>query len=175
MACNTKIVADIVNSCRSIKGLKPKAWIFNGGDGVYTFGTGAGASTITAVGVGVGIGCIALTGFKDFMNAGYEAVVGEGMPTVFKNKFTANLTSATAAEKLAIDGADNITVFVQSNDGTILAYGATQGLWKTAQGKMANDNNGITAVEFASREGMEEVYSEYVYMGTAQNLDDLLL
>jgi hypothetical protein len=28
---------------------------------------------------------------------------------------------------------------------------------------MANDNNAITAIEFASREGMEEEYSEYSF------------
>ena len=167
MACSTKIVADIVNSCRSIKGLKPKAWIANGGDATLTIVN----NTITLVANAPATTLFTLEGFKDFMNAGYEATVAENMPTVFKSKFTVNVTAATAAEKANIDKADNITVFVQSNDGTILVYGAKYGLWKTAQSKMANDNNGLTAVEFASREGMDEEYSEYIYTGTAASLD----
>ncbi len=159
MSCSTKLVADIVNSCRSIKGLKPKAWVFNNGDFTVTAANNV-VSAIVKIGA---VTAFTAEGFKDFMNAGYEAVVGENMPTSFKHKWTVNATSATATEKANIDKVDNVFIVVQSNDGTFLAYGISNGLWKTAQAKMANDNNGITAIEFASREGMEETYSEYVF------------
>lgn len=165
MSCTNKVVADIVNSCRSIKGLKPKTWWFNNGDFTITK-TNNVVSAIVKIG---SVTAFTIEGFKDFQNAGYEAVVAEGMPTVYKHKYTLNATAATAAEKANIDKADNGFIVTQSNDGTFLVYGVTNGLWKTAQTKMANENNAIEAIEFASREGMEEEYSEYVFAtgGTA--------
>jgi hypothetical protein len=165
MSCSTKLVADIVNSCRSVKGLKPKAWVFNNGDFTLTK-TNNVLSGIVKIG---SVTAFTLEGFKDFMNAGYEAVIAENMPTVYKHKLTVNATSATAAEKANVDKADNIFVVVQANDSTFLAYGINQGIWKSAQTKMANDNNALTAIEFGSRAGMEEEYSEYIFAtgGTA--------
>ena len=161
MSCSTKVVADIVNSCtaRPVKGLKPKAWIFNNGDFTIT----KALNVVTAI---VKIGAVtAFTaeGFKDFMNAGHDAVVAENLPTAYKHKYSINAFAATAVEKANIDKADNIFVVVQSNDGTFLAYGINHGLWKTSQAKMANDNNAQTMIEFDTREGMEEEYSEYVF------------
>ena len=39
-------------------------------------------------------------------------------------------------------------------------------LWKTTQTKSSADNNALTTFEFASRDQMEERYSEYVVLMT---------
>lgn len=171
MACITKVVADIVNDCsaRPVKGLKPKAWIFNGGAFTYSI-TNNTVTSITPIG-----GAVAFTaeGFKDFMNAGHEAVVAENLPTAYRHRWTINAFAATAAEKANIDKADNIAVVVQNQNGTLSMYGVAHGLWKVSQTKMANDNNAQVMIEFASREGMEEEYSEYVFTGTVATLTGL--
>lgn len=160
MACTPKMVADILNNCvRPTKGLKPKTWIFNNGFWTLTK-TANVLSAIVRIGSEVSY---TAEGFKDFQNAGSEAVVSENLPTAYTHKYNLNANAATAAEKANIDKADNILVIVQSNDGGFLAYGITHGLWKAAQTKMANDNQAQTLIEFASREGMEEEYSEYVF------------
>lgn len=167
MSCSTKLVADIVNNCaaRPVKGLKPKAWTFNNGDFTLTI-TNNVVSAIVKIGA---VTAFTVEGFKDFMNAGHDAVVTENLPTAYVHKFSLNAFAATAAEKANIDKADNIFVVVQGNDGKFSAFGIEYGIWKTAQSKMANDNNAQTLIEFASREGMEEEYSEYVFAtgGTA--------
>ena len=62
----------------------------------------------------------------------------------------------------ALDDVDDIVVFVQPNGGTSWkVYGAKNGLWKTSQSFMTNDNMGTTAFEFGSREGLEEVFESY--------------
>lgn len=164
MSCATLVVSDIVNDCtkRPVKGLKPKAWVFNMGEAVIT----KTANKITGLTKASGKTSFTVEGFKDFMNAGYEAVIAENLPTAFKHKFNLNFWGATAAEKANVDSADNILVIVQANgsqlEGCFLAYGINNGLWKSAQSKMANDNQGVNVIEFATREGQGEDYSEYV-------------
>ena len=166
--CVPKLTADIVNDCtkRPVKGLKPKAWLFNSGTATLTVTTNVISNLIKA-GADTSF---TLEGFKDFMNAGYEAVVTENLPTAFKHKFMFDAFAATAAEKANLDKADNIFVVVEKNgsqtEGCFVAYGINNKLWKTAQAKMANDNNGVTKVEFQTRAGEEEEYSEYVLWKT---------
>ena len=66
--------------------------------------------------------------------------------------------------------ADDIIVIVEANgekgEGLFLAYGVTNGLWKATQTKSSADNNALTTYEFASRDQMEERYSEYVVLMT---------
>ena len=57
---------------------------------------------------------------------------------------------------------DGIIVIVKKGD-TYMCYGLQNGLWKSAQSRMANDNSGLMTVEFASRTDMEEDYSEYFF------------
>lgn len=166
MACNKKIVASIQNACRSIKGLKEKSWIFNRTD--FTFNiTNNTVTSIAKIGSVVAFTC---QGYKDYQNAGHDGVIAENLPNSFTHKWTAMLTSATAAERANIDNADDIVVVTQSNDGSLLVYGTKYGLWKKAQSQMANDNNAMTSLEFESREGMGEDYSVYFYTGTLASL-----
>jgi hypothetical protein len=168
MLCNTQITADVVNDCtkRPVKGLKAKAWAFNNGIATVTKNTNT-ISNIVKAGAATSY---TFEGFKDFMNAGYEAVVTENLPTAYKHKFMLDAFLATAAEKANIDKAENFWVVVERNgsqtEGCFVAYGVNNGLWKTAQTKTANDNNGLTKLEFQTRAGEEEEYSEYVVWKT---------
>jgi hypothetical protein len=151
MSCLTKVVQDIINSCQSVKGLKPYAlWAYRS-DVVFTYDE----NEITAVTTPI-LGTIQAIKFG--LNAGNEEVTYEDAGSGFKHKFMATINRTFTA----LDEADDIVVFVQNNSGVWLAYGAENGLWKASQAKMSNDNLASIAVEFSSRTGMEETYSEYV-------------
>ncbi len=151
MACNTKIVTDIINSCKITKGIKPLAYWAYRKDLAFT-------KTLNEI---ENIWCIKLgsiQAIKFGLNAGFETVMADENGSGFKHKFSGVLNKS----QMEIDELDDIVIFVQSNDGVWLSYGVEQGLWKISQAKMANDNLATIAVEFGSREGMEEFYSEYI-------------
>ncbi len=163
----SKITASITNASRSVKGLQ-RTWVFNRKYWTIT-------KTNNTLTIPVKIGsekAFKALGCKDFNNAGHEAAVFENLCTAYKHKYSLSVTEAEgtqeqkAAARKNIDDADDIFVIVKANDGTLLAYGLDYGLWKTSQSGMANDNNALTAVEFGTREGMEETYSAY-YCATA--------
>jgi len=146
----SKLVQNITNTPRSIKGLKPLAkWAYRS-DIQLTLVD----NKVTAVTAGI-LGVI--EGCKFFMNAGGEQVVAEDNFSGFKQKFTAIINDGGEV----LDGMDDIVLFVESNDGIKYVLGAKYGLWKTSQAAMANDNLSTTAVEFTSREGMEEISGDY--------------
>ena len=165
MSCNTKITADILECAKlPTKGLKSKAWIFNADEVTFTMTK----NKITAITMANGKTSFTAEGAKDFISAGYEAVVAENKLTVYKHNFSIQAFPLTAVEKENLDVVDNIIVIVETNgekgEGVFLAYGVTNGLWKTTQTKSSADNNALTTYEFASRDQMEERYSEYVVM-----------
>lgn len=165
MSCNTKITADILECAKlPTKGLKSKAWIFNADEVTFTMTK----NKITAITMASGKSSFTAEGAKDFISAGYEAVVAENKLTVYKNNFSIQAFPLTAIEKENLDVVDNIIVIVEANgekgEGVFLAYGVTNGLWKTTQTKSSADNNALTTYEFSSRDQMEERYSEYVVM-----------
>lgn len=167
MSCNTKITADILENTKlPTKGLKCKAWIFNTDEVTFTMTN----NKITAITMASGKTSFTAEGTKDFIVAGHEAVVAENKPTVYKHNFSLQAFPLTAAEKENLDVTDNIIVIVEANgekgEGVFLAYGVTNGLWKTTQTKSSADNNALTTYEFASRDQMEERYSEYVVLMT---------
>ena len=165
MSCNTKITADILECAKlPTKGLKSKAWIFNADEVTFTMTK----NKITAITMASGKFSFTAEGAKDFISAGYEAVVAENKLTVYKHNFSIQAFPLTAIEKENLDVVDNIIVIVEANgekgEGVFLAYGVTNGLWKTTQTKSSADNNALTTYEFSSRDQMEERYSEYVVM-----------
>ena len=165
MSCNTKITADILECAKlPTKGLKSKAWIFNADEVTFTMTK----NKITAITMASGKSSFTAEGAKDFISAGYEAVVAENKLTVYKHNFSIQAFPLTAVEKENLDVVDNIVVIVEANgekgEGVFLAYGVTNGLWKTTQTKSSADNNALTTYEFSSRDQMEERYSEYVVM-----------
>ena len=163
MSCITKITADILECAKlPTKGLKSKAWRFNADEVTFTMTK----NKITAITMASGKFSFTAEGAKDFISAGYEAVVAENKLTVYKNNFSIQAFPLTAIEKENLDVVDNIIVIVEANgekgEGVFLAYGVTKGLWKATQTKSSADNNALTTYEFASRDQMEERYSEYV-------------
>ena len=163
MSCNTKITADILECSKlPTKGLKSKAWIFNADEVTFTMTK----NKITAITMASGKFSFTAEGAKDFISAGYEAVVAENKLTVYKNNFSIQAFPLTAIEKENLDVVDNIIVIVEANgekgEGVFLAYGVTNGLWKATQTKSSADNNALTTYEFSSRDQMEERYSECV-------------
>ena len=165
MSCITKITADILECSKlPTKGLKSKAWIFNADEVTFTMTK----NKITAITMASGKFSFTAEGAKDFISAGYEAVVAENKLTVYKNNFSIQAFPLTAIEKENLDVVDNIIVIVEANgekgEGIFLAYGVTNGLWKATQTKSSADNNALTTYEFSSRDQMEERYSEYVVM-----------
>lgn len=151
MACSTKIYQSIVNSCVPKKGIEQTAYWAYRSDLSLTFSDNT-IPAITAPPLGV------ISGSKFFMNAGHDLVVIEDQPDRFIQKFTATLNDNSSV----VDKMDDIVVFVKET-GAInwSVYGAKLGLWKTSQAQMINDNRATIAVEFASREGMEEEYEKY--------------
>ena len=166
-----KIVDNILNSCNPIKGLQSKMWIFNRTDFTATTSDNV-LSGLAKIGSVVGYTC---TGTKDYANAGHEAKVQEMLCTGFAHKLTLNLTVGTAAQQKNIDQADDLLVVVKSNSGQLFAYGVKNGLWKVSQSAMANDNKGLIAVEYGTREGMEEDYSVYYCTLSEAQLNALLV
>lgn len=167
MSCTTKITADILECTKlPTKGLKSKAWIFNADEVTFTMTK----NKITAITMADGKTSFTAEGAKDFITAGHEAVVAENKLTVYKHNFSVQAFPLTAIEKENLDVADNIIVIVEANgekgEGVFLAYGVTNGLWKATQTKSSADNNALTTFEFASRDQMEERYSEYVVLMT---------
>lgn len=153
MPCNQKIFQAIENDCTPTKGVAPIAkWAFRS-DIAFTFVD----NTITAIATPT----LPLGLFKSFkfgLNAGHEIKVFENYPDRFTHKFMGVSSEATDA----LDAVDDIVVFVQPNAGTTWkVYGAKNGLWKTSQSFMTNDNMGTVAFEFGSREGLEEVFECY--------------
>lgn len=168
MLCNNKITAAISNSCNPVKGFE-KIWLGNRSEFTRT----ATNNEITIAKIG-SVKLYTATGYKDFANGGSDGAVKDMLPTSFLHKMILNLTVGTAAEQKNIDKADDIFVFAKrKGTNTILAYGVTNGLWKTSQAQMANDNNSMIAVEFATREGEEEEYSCYFSQLTEAQLDAL--
>lgn len=153
MPCNQKILQAIENDCTPVKGVAPIAkWAFRS-DIAFTFVD----NTITAIATPI----LPLGLFKSFkfgLNAGHEVKVFENYPDRFTHKFMGVSSEATDA----LDAVDDIVVFVQPKGGTSWkVYGAKNGLWKTSQSFMTNDNMGTVAFEFGSREGLEEIYECY--------------
>jgi hypothetical protein len=168
MACSPKITANIVNSCTPVKGFD-KIWMGNRSEFTRTYT--ANEVTIAKIGTVV---LYTAEGYKDFANGGHDGAIKDMLPTSFIHKFLLNLTVGTAAAQKNIDKADDIFVFAKRKGSTqILAYGTTNGLWKTSQAQMANDNNSLIAVEFATREGEEEEYSCFFSQLTEAQLDAL--
>lgn len=165
MACNTSLTANI-STCgvNAVKGLRLKAWALNRSDIASVTKTANVVSAITRVATKK---AFTIEGFKDFMNAGYDAVVSDTMVTKFTHYLSLNAFLATAAEKANIDKADDIVWIVERNGdkdaSSFIVLGLQNGTWKSSQTKRANDDNGKTTVEFTTREGMEEEYSEYVF------------
>lgn len=156
MICDTKLTADIINDCtkRPIKGVYPTVWVLDGATNKCVL-TGNKITFINQVSPAQ---FFKIESLKFGINAGHEVVASEVKANGFKHKISLML-NVTDAE---LDKLDNIIVVGKKGD-EYFVLGAQNGLWKTAQSRMANDNSGMVAVEFQSRADMEEDYSEYSF------------
>ena len=165
MSCNTNLVADIINDCtkRPTRGIYPTAWIMPFQGREYTLKTVIGEDNpvyneielLTAP----AINFYKMQAEKFALNVGSELVQSDVKKNGYIHKFTGVISQV--GNKM-LDTMDGIIVIVKKGD-KYLCYGLQNGLWKSAQSRMANDNSGLVTVEFASRADMEEDYSEYFF------------
>ncbi len=162
MKC-TFLTQDIVCN-RSVKGIEPIAYIlpFEGlnvviddvtGEAKLIYNTNQSTfSTIQAT--------------KFALNAGSSVVSSEVIENGFKHTFTAILAQVANGD---LDKMDGIVVIVKYLSGGYAVLGAENGLYKTAQSRMVNEESGLVTVTYETREGMEEMLSERVL--NVQNID----
>ena len=162
MKC-TFLTQDIVCN-RSIKGIEPIAYIlpFEGlnvvvddvtGEAKLIYNTNQSTfSTIQAT--------------KFALNAGSAVVSSEVKENGFKHTFTAILAQVANGN---LDKMDGIVVIVKYLSGGYAILGSENGLYKTAQSRMVNEESGLVTVTYETREGMEEMLSERIL--NVQNID----
>lgn len=165
MSCSTNLIADIINDCtkRPTRGIYPTAWIMPFEGRQYLLKTVIGEDNpvyneieqITAP----ALNFYKMQAEKFALNVGSELVTSDVKKNGYIHKFTGIISQV--GNKM-LDTMDGIIVIVKKGD-KYLCYGLQNGLWKSAQSRMANDNSGLVTVEFASRADMEEDYSEYFF------------
>ena len=165
MSCNTELIADVVNDCtkRPTRGIYPTAWVMPFAGREYLLKTKIGENPpiyneieqLTAP----ALNFYKIEAEKFALNVGSELVTSEVKKNGFTHKFTGILSQV--GNKM-LDTMDGIIVIVKKGD-VYMCYGLQNGLWKSAQSRMSNDNSGLMTVEFASRPDMEEDYSEYFF------------
>src|SRR4030066_253247 len=169
MACGYSDLTANIQLCgsqRAVKGLDDKCWIANVGNLVFTFSDNM-ITNITKVATKR---AFVVDSLKDQTNVGFDGVISDTNVTGYKNSLTLIANAKTAATKLQFDTIDNIVAIVKKNgaetEGCFVALGVKFGLWKTSDAQKANDNNAQRTIELASRDGIEEAYSEYVVWKT---------
>jgi len=165
MSCSTNLIADVINDCtkRPTRGIYPTAWVMPFAGREYLLKTVIGEDPaiyneieqLTAPALNL----YKIGAEKFALNVGSELVTSEVKKNGFTHKFTGILSQV--GNKM-LDTMDGIIVIVKKGE-KYMCYGLQNGLWKSAQSRMANENSGLVTVEFASRPDMEEDYSEYFF------------
>ena len=165
MSCNTELIADVINDCtkRPTRGIYPTAWVmpFEGREYLLKTVIGENPAVYNEIEqlTAPALNFYKIGAEKFALNVGSELVTSEVKKTGFIHKFTGILSQV--GNKM-LDTMDGIIVIVKKGDA-YMCYGLQNGLWKSAQSRMANENSGLVTVEFASRPDMEEDYSEYFF------------
>ena len=165
MSCNTELIADVINDCtkRPTRGIYPTAWVmpFEGREYLLKTVIGENPAVYNEIEqlTAPALNFYKIGAEKFALNVGSELVISEVKKNGFIHKFTGILSQV--GNKM-LDTMDGIIVIVKKGDA-YMCYGLQNGLWKSAQSRMANDNSGLMTVEFASRPDMEEDYSEYFF------------
>ena len=165
MSCNTELIADVINDCtkRPTRGIYPTAWVmpFEGREYLLKTVIGEDPAIYNEIEqlTAPALNFYKIGAEKFALNVGSELVTSEVKKNGFIHKFTGILSQV--GNKM-LDTMDGIIVIVKKGDA-YMCYGLQNGLWKSAQSRMANDNSGLMTVEFASRPDMEEDYSEYFF------------
>ena len=165
MSCNTELIADVINDCtkRPTRGIYPTAWVmpFDGREYLLKTVIGENPAVYNEIEqlTAPALNFYKIGAEKFALNVGSEIVTSEVKKNGFIHKFTGIISQV--GNKM-LDTMDGIIVIVKKGDA-YMCYGLQNGLWKSAQSRMANDNSGLMTVEFASRPDMEEDYSEYFF------------
>ena len=165
MACNADIIADVINDCtkRPTRGIYPTAWIMPFAGREYLLRVDEGElnpvsnkiEQLTAP----ALNFYKIGAEKFALNVGSELATSDVKRNGFIHKFTGVISQV--GNKM-LDLMDGIIVIVKKGD-KYMCYGLQNGLWKSAQSRMANENSGLVTVEFSTRADMEEDYSEYFF------------
>ena len=171
MSCLTGITADITNSCTIVPaaGLEIKAWIINRADVTWTI-DGSNIVLLTAATMeGITV-AYPVTAVKKEGNAGFDAIIDDGMPDLYSHNFSFQPYARDAASILALDSMDDIVIVVElkgpKTTGVFQVFGFETGLHLVTMAYRTNDNNGKPTYEFATREGEGEKYSRRVFWDT---------
>lgn len=160
----TLITSIIINQCAAVRGLSPTAWVlpYYGtkyyGYNPATFALGDSPEVFSFINENSAT-FSKISAVKYALNAGADVVVSEVRNNAYKHYFSVTIAPPVGLLD-ELDKMDGIIVIVKDNNGKYLVFGAENGLWKTSQTKRANDNTGLITIEYASREGIEETFSE---------------
>ena len=171
MSCLLGITQDITNLCTNVPaaGLEVKGWIINRADGVWTI-DGGNVVLVTAATMDGATVAYPVTAVKKEANAGFEAVIDDGMPDLFTHDYSFQPFARDAASILAMDSIDDIVLVVElkgpKTTGVFQIFGFENGLHLVTMAYRAKDNNGKPTYEFATREGEGEKYSRRVFWDT---------
>jgi len=157
----TLITQSIINSTRPVKGIYPTAYICPVLGASVVFDS-VDKNLITSL-IPAQLYFSVISSEKFALDAGSTEVVSEIKVNGFKHRFTAILAITDAD----LDKLDAVIVICRKKTGEWVVYGAQNGLWKTAQDRMANANSGLVTVTFESQADQEEDYSEYEFIALA--------
>lgn len=175
MACTDSIAKNIISNCTNQPNgfLEVKAWIFSRPTyaNAITFDA-THPNKITAIAAVSGANCYTLTGVKKMLNAGHDIVVADDRADKYTHYFNFQQFEISAEDIHNLDNLKDVFVVVErkdkatGGDGTFVAYGVKNGLWKSTDTRRANDINGARNLELTSLAGAEENYSEYTVLST---------
>jgi len=170
MSCINKIVKEIVNNCSTtpVSGLETTIYLFNRTDIEQIDYDVVNTSLIT--GIDLASTSPATTGYKligtkKALNAGFERVIAEDMPDMFKHKLVFSGFEFDSASIENFDQLGDLVAIVERKDknnvdGTFVAYGINTGLFISTDTYMANDNNGVRKIEMDTMDGQLEKHSQ---------------
>jgi len=168
MSCLSDIAKVIANSCTNVPaaGLEVKGWIINRADVAWTV-DGSNAVFLTAATMTGATVAYPITAVKKENNAGFEAVVADNLPDLYKHSVTIQPYARSAAAILNIDNMDDVVIVLElkgpKTSGCFIVLGYETGLHLSSMSWRANDNNGIPTYEYSTRDGEGEKYSRYIF------------
>jgi hypothetical protein len=175
MACTDNIVKNIVSDCTTAKngGMEVKVWIFprQTYKNAITYDNTLG-NKITSIASVQGAKAYVATGVKKLFNAGHDLVSAEDRPDKYTHFFSFQQFEIAAADIANVDSLNDVFIVFErkdkasDGDGTFVALGVKNGLYKSSDTRRVNDVNGARVIEMTSMAGEEENVSEYTVLST---------
>ena len=171
MGCLSKAAAAITNACtdKPTGGMETVAYLMNRADLTAT-PDGTNPLLMTDLALASPEVAYKVTALKKENNAGFDAVIADNLPNVFKHLYSVQPYARDSDTILALDTMDDIVIVAElkgpRSEGKFVIFGLETGLHLSSASGRANDNNGIPTYEYASLDGEEESYSRYVFWDT---------